>query len=112
MDFNMMLRTKEQWTELFISFHIPADIAKVSANKFILNCIAELNFPDLTKDDLQELSITTFGDIKNILRKQVTLTSPTTQSDTNPPTSSSFMKTPAAKLSQLTQPSQNIGGHH
>ena len=39
---------------------------------------------------------------KHILRKQKTLTSTTAQSNANPPTSSSFMKTPAAKLPQLT----------
>ena len=58
-----MLWTKEQWTELFISIHIPADIAEAYANKFILNCITELNFQDITKDDLQELGITALGDI-------------------------------------------------
>ena len=70
---DMALQTKEQWTKLFISVNIAADIAKAYADKFILNRITELNFPDFTKDDLQEL-----GDIKNMLCKQKSLASPTT----------------------------------
>ena len=50
----MVLWTKEQWIELFISIHIPADMAAAYADKFILNCITELNFPDFTKDDLDK----------------------------------------------------------
>ena len=46
MDLNMVLQTKEQWTKLFVSIHIPADIAE--AKKFILNHITKLSFPDFT----------------------------------------------------------------
>ena len=67
MDFSMVLQTKEQWTDVFVSIHIPADIASAYADKFILNHITELNFPDFTKDDLQELGIITLGDIKKHL---------------------------------------------
>ena len=70
---DMALQTKEQWTKLVISVNIAADIAEAYADKFILNRITELNFPDFTKDDLQEL-----GDIKNMLCKQKSLASPTT----------------------------------
>ena len=64
MDFNMALWTKEQWAELFVSIHIPADIAEDYADKFITNHIAELNFPNFTKGDLCKLGIITLGDIK------------------------------------------------
>ena len=67
-DFHMVLQTKEQWTKLFGSIHIPADTVTVYADKFILDYITKLNFPDFTKDDLQELGITAIGDIKNTLR--------------------------------------------
>ena len=63
-DFYTALRNEEQWTELFVSVHILADIAAAYADKFILNRITELNFPDFTKHDLQELGITALGDTK------------------------------------------------
>lgn len=67
---DLVMRTKEQWTKLFVSINIPADIREAYTNKFIFNHITELNFPDFTKDDLCKLSLTTFGDFKIFLHKQ------------------------------------------
>ena len=98
------VRSKEQWTNFFINIQIPADIAETYAEIFIENRITETNFIDFTKEDLQEIGITTLGDIKAILRHQQhqpapsTSSAPTTTHTTSPP----FMKTPAAKLPQLT----------
>ena len=66
----MALRSKEQWTNVFINIQIPVDIAETYAETFINNRITETNFIDFTKEDLQELGINTLGDIKAILRHQ------------------------------------------
>ena len=101
----MALRSKEQWVQFFTSIQIPADQASEYASIFVENRITEENLPEFQQIDLQELGITAFGDIKNILKRTRALhTSSTPQStpdSTNTPNPSIFMKTPAAKLPQL-----------
>ena len=48
----MALRSKEQWTNVFIKIQIPADIAETYTETFINNRITETNFIDFTKENL------------------------------------------------------------
>ena len=100
----MVLHSKEQWTNFFIIIQIPVDIAETYAETFINNCITETNFIEFTKEDLQEIGVTTLGDIKAIIRHQqhppaLSTSSSSIATATASPT---FMKMPAAKLPQLT----------
>ena len=101
-DPNMALHSKEQWTNFFINIQIPAgaNTAETYAENFNLyNHITDTNFIDFTKEDLQELGITTLGDIKAILRHRQHPPASSTSSSpvTTPITSPTFMKTLAAE---------------
>ena len=97
----MVLWDKEQWVQFFTSIHIPADQSSSYADIFIENHITEENLPEFQEINLQELGLTAFGDIKNILKYTRSLRKsatplPTPDSTHTHQLPSTFMKTPAA----------------
>ena len=67
-DPNMALRSREAWNTYFQNINIPDDVAATYATIFHTNWITTNTLTDTAADDLRQLSIEIFGDIKAILR--------------------------------------------
>ena len=64
--------TADKWAELLISIGIPSTPAKSYAEIFADNELCEEDIPDLTKEILLSLSITTLGHQLKIIWKTFT----------------------------------------
>ena len=96
----LIAATKGQWEIFFLEANIPEDEAKQYSDIFHANRMTFSTLHELKKEDLSDLGITVLGDIKNILRKaKASSTSSLNQASS----ANVFMKTPAAKLSQLDE---------
>ena len=63
----MALCSREAWTTYFQNINIPDDVAATYATIFHTNQITTDTLADTTADDLCQLDIEIFGDIKAIL---------------------------------------------
>ena len=96
----MAQRSKEDWTTYFLTINIPDDASTNYAAIFYKNFMTNEILADTTADDLHQLGIGIFGNIKTILHHAKTNTPTTTippDTTTSPTTVHTFMKTPAAK---------------
>ena len=64
----MALHSREAWNTYFQNINIPDDVAATYATIFNTNWITTNTLADTTADDLRQLGIEIFGDIKAILR--------------------------------------------
>ena len=83
----MVLHSRQAWTTYFQNINIPDDVAATYATTFHTNRITTSTLADTTTNDLCQLGIEIFGDIKAILchaqpTPPVSNPEPTT---TNPP---------------------------
>ena len=110
-DFYMVLHSKEVWTTYFHTINIPDDASTTYATIFHKNHMTDEILADTTADNLRQLGIRTFGDIKTILHHAKVNTPATTKppdTTTSPITITTFIKKPAAKppiiLHDMTRP--------
>lgn len=102
----MALRSKEEWTTYFRQINIPDDVSATYATIFHDNRITNEILADTTADDLRQMGIGVFGDIKTILNHaKVNRPTTTTSPDTSLPqtTATTFMKNPSCKTTSHTQ---------
>ena len=95
------LGSLEDWTTYFCTFDIPDDASITYATIFRENHMTDEILAHTTADNLRQLGIEIFGDIKTILYHGEANTPATTipwDTTSFPTTITTFMKTPAAKL--------------
>jgi hypothetical protein len=97
----MALQDRNYWETFLRNAGIPNNEATTYATTFVTNRITNENIGDLTKEDLTDLGITIIGDIKNIMRHSQQHRVPIPATEPEIP-SASYMKTPAAKLPELS----------